>query len=111
MMIHMDKCHDIDRLFHALADPTRRGVVEHLMQGPQSVSALHRDKAMALPPFLKHLRVLEESGLIETRKTGRVRTCTVRPEAVARVESWAVTVRGIWQGRLDRLARHLEGDD
>ncbi len=104
----------IESLFQALADPTRRAVVEHLAQGPASVGTLHAPHAMALPTFLRHLKVLEDSGLVQSRKAGRVRTVQLRPGALAAAEDWLAAQRTVWDRRLDRLqtlAEHIELND
>ncbi|WP_439575712.1 ArsR/SmtB family transcription factor [Phreatobacter sp.] len=93
----------LDGAFRALADPTRRAVVERLARGPASVSDLARPFEMALPSFLQHLRVLEETGLVSTRKAGRVRTCTLRMEPIAAVNQWLEAQRSLWATRLDQL--------
>ncbi|HYF85743.1 metalloregulator ArsR/SmtB family transcription factor [Azospirillum sp.] len=93
----------LDMTFRALADPTRRAVIQALGRGPASVSDLARPFEMALPSFLQHLKMLEDSGLVETRKVGRVRTCTLKPEALAAAESWLETQRNLWTKRLDQL--------
>jgi len=111
-LTHMDnntRDKGLDRMFHALADGTRRAVVQRLLEGEATVSDLADPHPMALPNFLKHVRVLEESGLIASRKTGRVRTCEINIEALARVERWAITQREIWERKLDRLEMYLDG--
>ena len=95
-------------LFAALADPTRRAVVEALGAGPKPVSALAEPHDMALPSFLKHLDRLEQAGVITSHKAGRVRTCTLHPEAFAPVQSWLDRERDRWSGALDRLSSHLD---
>jgi len=97
----------LDRLFHALADPTRRGMVERLLAGPASVSELARPTGMALPTVLKHLAVLEESGLVATAKAGRTRICRATPAPLATAQTWIEAQRRIWEGRLDRLEAFL----
>ncbi len=99
----------LDRTFRALADPTRRAVIQALGRGPASVGDLARPFEMALPSFLQHLRMLEESGLVDTRKVGRVRTCTLRPESLAAAENWLETQRTLWTRRLDQLDSLLLG--
>lgn len=94
-------------IFQALADPTRRAVLGRLGQGPASISDLARPFDMALPSFLKHIHLLEGSGLIRTRKDGRVRTCALEPERLAVVDGWLSTQRAIWEGRADRLERFV----
>lgn len=93
----------LDDTFRALADPTRRAVVQALGRGPASVSELARPFEMALPSFLQHLKVLEESGLVTTAKSGRVRTCFLRPEPLAAAETWLEAQRSLWTQRLDQL--------
>jgi DNA-binding transcriptional ArsR family regulator len=101
----------VDRLFHALADPTRRAMVERLSRGPASVSALARPLAMSLPAVLQHLQVLEASGLVRSAKVGRVRTCRIEPRALRTVEDWVAARRASWERRLDRLADYLAAQD
>jgi DNA-binding transcriptional ArsR family regulator len=98
----------LDRVFHALADPTRRAVIQRLGEGPAAVSDLARPFDMALPSFLNHLAVLEDCGLIASRKVGRVRTCRIRPKPLAQAESWIAEQRALWEGRTDRLAAYAE---
>jgi DNA-binding transcriptional ArsR family regulator len=93
----------LDRAFHALSDPTRRAILARLVRGPASVSDLAAPFSLAMPTLLQHLRVLEGSGLIGTAKAGRVRTCTLKPEALAETEQWLARQRAAWEGRLDRL--------
>ena len=93
----------LDRAFHALSDPTRRAIVARLVQGPASVSDLAAPFTLAMPTLLQHLRVLEGSGLVASRKAGRVRTCTLNPAALAETEQWLARQRAAWEGRLDRL--------
>jgi DNA-binding transcriptional ArsR family regulator len=94
-------------IFQALADPTRRAVLARLAQGPASVGELARPFDMALPSFLKHLRVLEESGWIHSHKAGRVRTCTLEPRALAEVADWLSEQRALWEARTDRLEQFI----
>ena len=98
---------DLDRMFHALADPTRRAVVARLASGPASVSELAKPLSMSLPSVVQHLQVLELSGLIETEKIGRIRTCRMAPRALASAEQWLTDLRREWEGRLDRLETYL----
>lgn len=97
----------LDLVFHALADPTRRLMVERLSRGPASVSALARPLAMSLPAVLQHLQVLEASGLVRSEKIGRVRTCRVEPKALRTMEDWIAGRRASWERRLDRLGEYL----
>jgi DNA-binding transcriptional ArsR family regulator len=98
----------LDTVFQALADPTRRAVLGRLSRGPASVSELAEPFDMALPSFMKHIRLLEESGWILTRKQGRVRTCTVEKQALVAADAWLAEQRAHWEARLDRLDAWLE---
>ena len=99
---------DLDRVFHALADPTRRAVLERLTAGPVSVSNLAQPVKLTLAAVVQHLQVLEESGLIATEKTGRIRTCKLNPSGLQAAEQWIRDRRTIWERRLDRLGEILE---
>jgi DNA-binding transcriptional ArsR family regulator len=105
----MDK--QLHARFHALGDATRFAVVERLLQGPASVSELAAPHPMALPPFMKHLRVLENAGLIESEKQGRVRTCSIRADAFDQMNSWFHDRRRLWGTRFDRLEAQLRKKD
>ena len=95
-------------VFYALADPTRRQVVRVLGRGPETVSVLAAPFAMALPSFIKHLAVLERSGLIRSTKIGRTRTCELRPLALTQAERWIAEQRALWQARSNRMAAFAE---
>ena len=97
----------LDLVFRALADPTRRAVLERLGAGPASVSALAEPFAMALPTFTQHLKVLEACGLVRSSKAGRVRTCEIAPQPIERAEHWLAAQRSLWQTRLDQLDRYV----
>jgi len=97
----------VDDVLHALADPSRRRIVERLIRSPASVSELAAPLPMSLPAVHQHLRVLEASGLIASEKVGRVRTCRVEPAALAPVERWVIAQRSTWEQRLDRLGEYL----
>jgi DNA-binding transcriptional ArsR family regulator len=97
-----------DPVFHALADPTRRSIVERLSRGAASVSELAKPLTISLPAVLQHLRVLEGSGLVRTEKVGRVRTCHIEPAALRTAEQWIAARRADWEHRLDRLGDYLE---
>jgi DNA-binding transcriptional ArsR family regulator len=97
----------LDHVFHALADPTRRAVLQRLSGGPASVSELAKPFTMALPSFLQHLQVLEEGGLIRSKKVGRVRTCEMELAPLTTAESWIAEQRAVWEGRFDRLEAYL----
>lgn len=98
----------LDLTFQALADPTRRAMVERLARGPVSVSELARPFAMSLPAVMQHLAVLETSGLVRSEKIGRVRTCRVDPRALSLAEQWINARRTEWERRLDRLGTYLD---
>lgn len=97
----------MDNVFRALADPTRRRVVERLTQQPASVSELAQPFRMALPSFLEHLKVLEGCGLVQSTKTGRVRTYRLVPGRLREAEDWLSAQRRIWEQRLDQLDAYL----
>jgi DNA-binding transcriptional ArsR family regulator len=104
----------LDSVFHALADPTRRAVIQRLSQGSATVSELAEPFDMALPSFVKHIAVLEASGLIGSKKIGRVRTCTLKPRKLAAAERWFGEQRARWESRynnLDNLLSRLSGED
>ena len=98
----------LDSVFHALADPTRRAVIGRLLGGGAAVTRLAEPFAMGLPAFMKHLSVLEASGLIRSEKRGRVRTCHLNADRLAAAEDWLGEQRAVWQGRTDRLAAFVE---
>jgi DNA-binding transcriptional ArsR family regulator len=98
---------DLDRVFQALADPGRRAMVERLSEGPASVSELGRPLDMTLAAVLQHVQVLELSGLVQTQKIGRTRTCSINPAALRSAEEWIAERRGLWERRLDRLGGYL----
>jgi len=99
---------NLDLTFQALADPTRRGMVERLAQGPASVSELAQPFAMSLPAIVQHLAVLEAGGLVRSEKVGRVRTCRIEPAALSLAERWIDQRRAEWERRFDRLGDHLK---
>ncbi|MGW1429706.1 ArsR/SmtB family transcription factor [Streptomyces sp. NPDC002431] len=101
---------DLDRVFQALADATRRDMVQRLVGAPASVSALARPYAMSLPAVMQHLQVLEECGLVRSEKVGRVRTCRIEPAALRAAEEWLAARRTVWEQRLDRLGDQLATD-
>ena len=102
----------LDLIFHALADPSRRLIVERLSRGPASVTELAQPLPMSLPAVVQHLQVLEGSGLVRSEKVGRVRTCSIEPVALRPVERWISARRTSWERRLDRLGEYLaEGAD
>ncbi len=93
----------LDRIFAALSNETRRRIVARLVRSPASVGELAAPLAMSLPSVMQHLQVLQDCGLVTTRKAGRVRTCSVEPEALRSVEAWLADQRTVWERRLDRL--------
>ncbi len=97
----------LELVFHALGDPTRRLMVDHLSRGPASVSELASPLPVTLAAVVQHLHVLEESGLVRTHKSGRVRTCEMEPAAMRRAELWIAERRAEWERRLDRLGDFL----
>jgi DNA-binding transcriptional ArsR family regulator len=98
---------EIDFLFQALADSSRRAMVDRLTRGPASVSELARPLAMSLPAVVQHLHVLEASGLVRSQKLGRVRTCSIEPTALRAAERWVADRRTAWERNLDRLGEYL----
>jgi DNA-binding transcriptional ArsR family regulator len=98
----------LDRVFHALADPTRRAVLQRLSGGVAPVSELAEPFDMALPSFLQHLKVLEGCGLVRSRKSGRIRTYQISPEPLKAAEGWMSEQRALWERRLNQLDRYLE---
>jgi DNA-binding transcriptional ArsR family regulator len=103
----LDRDPGCGRVFKALADPTRRAVVERLGRGPAATSELAEAFEMAMPSFLQHLKVLEESGLVASHKQGRVRTYRLTPGPLREAEDWLSERRELWEGRLDRLDAYL----
>ncbi|HVK25305.1 MAG TPA: metalloregulator ArsR/SmtB family transcription factor [Actinokineospora sp.] len=99
----LNQRHELDLVFQALADPTRRGMVERLGRGPASVSELAKPLAMSLPAVVQHLAVLEASGLVKSEKVGRVRTCRIEPKALNMAEQWITERKASWERRFDRL--------
>ena len=97
-------------MFQALADPTRRAIVDRLSQGPASVSDLARPLPMSLPAVVQHLQVLEQSGLVKSEKIGRVRTCTIDSGALSLAEQWINERRIGWERRFDRLGAFLDAE-
>jgi DNA-binding transcriptional ArsR family regulator len=103
---------DIDRLFHALGDPTRRAILDRLSEGPLSVSRLAAPLEITVTAVAQHLQVLEESRLVHTEKLGRVRTCRIETAGFSALEQWIRDHRSLWERRLDRLEDVLaEPDD
>jgi len=102
----------LDRIFHALADPSRMLIVERLSRGPASVGELAQPLPMSLSAVVQHLQVLQVSGLVSSEKVGRVRTCRIEPAALRPAERWISARRSSWERRFDRLGEYLaEGND
>jgi DNA-binding transcriptional ArsR family regulator len=108
---HMLNNSDLDLVFQALADPSRREMVVRLSRGPASVSELARPLDMTLPAVMQHLQVLEASGLVRSEKMGRVRTCRIEPKALSRAEAWFSARRASWELRFDRLGELLAEEE
>ncbi|MEP0706751.1 metalloregulator ArsR/SmtB family transcription factor [Parvibaculum sp.] len=98
---------DLDRLFHALGDPTRRAVVQRLGRGPAAVGELAQPFKMALPSFMQHLAALEKCGLVTSRKQGRSRIYSLEPKPLEAAEKWMTDQRALWETRLDQLDSYL----
>jgi DNA-binding transcriptional ArsR family regulator len=97
----------LDGVFGALSDATRRSIVMRLCEGEASVGELAKPFDMALPSLMKHIGVLESSGLVASKKIGRIRTCSLQMEALRSIETWLVAQNEIWEGRLDRLENYI----
>jgi DNA-binding transcriptional ArsR family regulator len=108
MLKHQD---DLDRAFHALADATRRGILDRLSQGPASISELAKPYASTLAAIQQHIQVLEASGLVVTEKRGRTRECRISSAAVLRVERWLSERRQLWEYHFDQLGRLVEHNE
>ncbi|HTB10194.1 MAG TPA: metalloregulator ArsR/SmtB family transcription factor [Bryobacteraceae bacterium] len=102
---------DIDRVFHALGDPSRRAIMEKLSLGPISVSRLAEPLSITLAAVVQHLQILEESGLVVTEKVGRVRTCRIEPAGLSVAQEWIGERRSTWERGLDRLADLLAEEE
>jgi DNA-binding transcriptional ArsR family regulator len=103
----LKQCEPLDLVFKALADPTRRELVDRLTYGPATVSELARPLPMSLPAVVQHLQVLEASGLVRSDKVGRVRTCRIDPDTLTTAEGWIADRKALWRQRLDRLGEYL----
>ena len=93
----------LDRAFAALSDPARRAMLARLARGPASVSELAKPLPMSLPSVVQHLKVLEDSGLVSSKKTGRVRTCKIEQRQLDAAQAWLDKQRALWEARFDRL--------
>lgn len=105
-----DAAPDLDAVFAALAHPIRRAIIERLAEGDCAVGDLAAPHDVSAPAISKHLRILEEAGLLEQTPDGRVRRCALKAQPLSAAFSWIVRYRIFWEDRLDRLAKHLEGD-
>jgi DNA-binding transcriptional ArsR family regulator len=101
---------DLDRVFHALADPTRRAMIERLGRAPASVSELAEPATISLAAIVQHVQILEACGLVRTEKVGRTRTCRINAVALSAAERWLEARRSEWSGHLDRLGDFLKKD-
>src|SRR3954452_5858514 len=110
MSLHTESA-ALDGWFQALADPARRGMINRCVWGPASVSELAKPLSMTLSAVVQHLQVLEASGLVRTRKVGRVRTCQLETSALESAERWLVGRRSQWEARFDRLGEYLAEQD
>jgi DNA-binding transcriptional ArsR family regulator len=99
----------VDQVFHALGDPTRRALLEQLSRGPTSVSALAKPLDITLAAVAQHLQVLESCGMVQTQKTGRVRTCQIKADGLNVASQWLSERRSAWERRFDRLGELLDG--
>jgi DNA-binding transcriptional ArsR family regulator len=97
----------VEVVFHALSDANRRAMIDRLLGGPASVSELARPLSISLPAVVQHLHVLEDSGVVSSRKVGRVRTCEIEPQALSTAERWISERRALWEEKLDRLGDFL----
>ncbi len=98
----------LDRIFYALSDHSRRAIIEELSKKEASVSELGQPLKMSMAAVVQHIQILEESGLIRTQKTGRVRTCRIEPRSLEVIEGWLSQRRRFWEKNLDRLGEFLE---
>jgi DNA-binding transcriptional ArsR family regulator len=111
MSSHIVKCVlNHEAVFHAIADPTRRAMLERLSRGPASVSELARPLPISLAAVVQHLQVLEASGVVRSAKVGRVRTCQLEPTGLRMAEDWLRRQRTAWESRLDRLGDYLDSE-
>jgi DNA-binding transcriptional ArsR family regulator len=101
----------IDRLFHALGEPTRRRMIEMLSERPHSVSALSEPLGITLTAISQHLRILEDAGLVRTEKLGRTRSCQIDPAGLSHLQKWTSDRRSLWERRLDTLLDILSDDE
>ncbi|MFD6697938.1 MULTISPECIES: ArsR/SmtB family transcription factor [unclassified Microbacterium] len=110
-VLHQSESDVVGRVFQALADDTRRLIIERLVRGPAAVTTLAEPLAMSLSAVMQHLQVLEKAGLIVTEKVGRVRNCRIEPETLRQAERWLSVQRTDWELRLDQLDNYLKGSN
>lgn len=101
----------LDLVYQALADPARRAIIDRLSRGPMSVSDLAKPLDMSLPAVMQHLQLLENSGLVRSRKDGRVRTCRIETKALQIAEDWIARRRSHWESKIERLAALLDAQE
>jgi DNA-binding transcriptional ArsR family regulator len=106
-MVKQMKTEELDRTFSALADPTRRAILERLMEGDADVAVLAQPFDMSMPAISKHLKVLERAGLISRGREAQRRPCRIAPDALKDVDAWLESYRALWDERLDRLEVYL----
>lgn len=104
----MGAAQDIALVFNALGDPTRRAIVERVSEGPVSVSELAKPFKMTLAAVVQHIQVLEQGGLVRTKKVGRVRTCALEAKGFDLASGWIAARKSLWEKRLDRLGALLD---
>src|SRR5438132_9114218 len=107
-MLNHTQIMPVDRVFSALADASRRAIVDRLARGPASVSELARPMGISLAAVVQHVQVLEASGIVSSAKQGRVRTCRFEPVAVRLAEQWLIDRRVMWEERFDRLSAYMD---
>lgn len=93
----------LDLMYAALADPTRRAIIAQLARGFASVSELAKPLKMSLPAVVQHLQLLEKSGLVISKKVGRVRTCRIDPKRIETAQAWLARQRAVWEARFDQM--------
>jgi DNA-binding transcriptional ArsR family regulator len=103
----VNQSESLDLVFHALSDSTRRSMVKQLCRGPASVSELARPLSMTLPAVVQHIAVLENCGLVRTKKVGRTRTCTLEARTLSLAEKWIADRKASWETKLDQLEHFL----
>ncbi len=100
---------DLDRLIYAISDSTRRGMIDELVRGERSVGELSEPFKISSPAISKHIRVLHETGLIKTRRSGRQIICTLEPDSLMRIETWMAKYQRFWSEKLHDLEKQIKG--